>query len=125
MPLEPVDLASLDAYAEKCKKEIARVTKDEVPFWVYKDFQIPDKGRPVKTVLLVLFNRGKVSSLLTKATLVANGNCSLQEGKIAFTPEKGKVPYGLLKKQEGRFFGGKKILIPPGAEEGEGHEGEE
>ena len=126
MPLEPVDLASLDAYALKSKKDVMLITNDEKPFWMYKDFPIQDKGKAVKTVLVVLVNRSKITSLL-KGTLAASGTVSLKEGKISFTPEKGKVPYGLLKKMEARLFGSKKILIPTGAdvEEGEGEDEDE
>ena len=116
MPLEPVDLTSLDAYSEKCKREVARITKDGMPFWLYKDFSIDSRGTPVKTILVVLQNRSKISSLLLKAKLVSSGTCALEDGKIGFSPEHGKVPYGLLKKQEARFFGTKKILIPSGAD---------
>jgi hypothetical protein len=120
MPLEPADLKSLEAYSEKCKQDVNRVTKDGTPFWVYKDFPILDKGKSVKTVLVVLQNRTKVSTQLLSAKLVSTGHCTLQDGKVSFAPEKGKVPYGLLKKQEIRFFGTKKIVIPPGAENDEG-----
>jgi hypothetical protein len=53
MPLEPTDLATLDAYAEKCKKDVALISaSDDKPFWIYKDFPIQDKGKPVQNHLV-------------------------------------------------------------------------
>lgn len=117
MPLKDVDVKTFDAYKKAIRSDVSRITASgKTKFWVYKDVEIPDlKGKKQKIVAFtVLVDDAGVRTFLKGKKLVCAGTCKLEEGKVAFEPIKGKVPYNQLKTAIPLFLG-KLLYIPPTA----------
>jgi hypothetical protein len=104
MPLKDVDLKTFEAYKSAVHKDGGRIGNEtNTRFWVYKDVELPLEKTPAKKQKVAAFialvdNKGvKANSALKGKSLLCLGHCNLAEGKVAFEPLKGKVPYKSLR----------------------------
>lgn len=121
MQLKPHELQTLEAF-KKASRANAGQVKDNTPFCIFSDVQLPDASKKLHILkpFLVVGSQAQVilpmlKDLKGNKKLLASGHCSLQSGKLSFVAKTGKVDYGLLKTQATVFKDllGKEILIPP------------
>lgn len=121
MQLKPQELQTLEAF-KKASRVAASQVKDDAPFCIFSDVQLPDSSNKLHVLkpFLVVGSKAQVilpmlKDLKGNKKLLASGLCSLQSGKLSLVAKSGKVDYGLLKSQAAHFkdFLGKEILIPP------------
>jgi hypothetical protein len=122
VPLKEADLKTFEAYKKAVRQDVTKITNNgKTKFWVYKDVELPLEKTPAKKqkiagfIALVDAKGIRASAALKGKRLVCLGDCSLEENKVAFTSEKGKVPYNLLKVSVPLFLG-KYVHIPAGAD---------
>jgi hypothetical protein len=129
MKLKPEDLHTFEAYKKAIRAAAAQI-KDNTPFCVYSEVQMPDAHQKLHVLkpFLVLGSPLNVITPLLKdlhgsKKPVCGGVCSLKDGKISLTAQKGKVEYAVFKSHATVFkeLLGKDILIPaasgaPGAQ---------
>ena len=117
MPLKDVDLKTFEAYKKAIRQDVTKIgPTTKTKFWVYKDINLPDQqGKPklLKAFVALVDDRG-VRQALRNKKLVCLGTCRLEQGKVAFDPVKGKVPYNTLKVSVPLLLG-KMLFIPPNA----------
>ena len=112
MPLKADDLKSIDTYKKAIKMDAAKINASGgTKFWVYRDVELPSKQK--LPVLLTLIDDTAAKALAKGKPPGCRGTCGLQEGKIAFEPAQGKVPYALLKTSI-PLWTGKPLHIPAG-----------
>lgn len=121
MQMTPHDLQTFEAY-KKAMRTAAGQIKDNTPFCMFSDVQMPDasgKLHTLKPFLVVGSPVNAITPLLKNLhgtkTIACSGLCSLEGGKISLVAKGGKVNYGPLKSQATVFkelLGGKEILIP-------------
>jgi hypothetical protein len=125
MPMKPTDLETFEAYKAAMRAAASHI-KDNTPFCLYSDVQIPDKSKKVHTLkpfLVVGSALNVITPMLADLKggkkFLASGHCSLEKGKISFEALRGKVDYGHIKSQATIFKDvlGKEIHIPSGHEE--------
>jgi hypothetical protein len=120
MSLKAENLQTFEAF-KKANKTAASAIKNNTPFCLYSDVEIPDPPRKPHMVHLFLVV-GSPASAITPLLKnlhggkkpLCDGLCSLEEGKISLTAKSGKLEYGTLKSQAGvlKETLGKDILIP-------------
>jgi hypothetical protein len=123
LPLKDVDLKTFEAYKKAVRLDLPKITTG-TKFWIYKDVELPNSaGKKQKIAsFIALVDDKAIKPLLKGKTLICKGNCGMEDGKVAFEAESGKVPYRLLKTSVPLFLG-KMVHIPANAEEdGEGVE---
>jgi len=120
MPLKAQDLQTFEAY-KKAIRAAASQIKDNTPFCLYSDVEIPDASKKAHTLrpFLVVGSPATAITPLLKdlhggKKLSCSGFCSLESGKISLEAKSGAVNYGLFKSQATIFKDllGKEILIP-------------
>ena len=124
MPLQEADLKSYDAYKKAIRADGSKINdKSQTRFWVFKDVEMPDlKGKPNKIpAFLVLVDDSKTRNFLRGKSLLCAGTCRLEQSRVFFEPEKGKVPFAALKVSVPLLLG-KPLYIPTGHEEDQGTE---
>ena len=99
MPLKTDDLKTVDSYKKALKVDGAKLTPGgKIKFWVYKDVELPTAGgQKQKLPALIVFVDDNAAKTILKKTAICRGVCGLQDGKIAFEPAQGDVPYAHLK----------------------------
>jgi hypothetical protein len=120
MQLKLQDLQTFEAY-KKASRAAASQIKDNTPFCIFSDVQLPDSSKKVhllRPFLVVGSPANAITPLLknlhgTKKP-ICGGLCSLQGGKIYLVAKSGAVNYGPFKTQASLFreLLGKEILIP-------------
>ena len=116
MPLKADDLKTVENYKKAMKQEVTRITAaGNTKFWVYRDVELPTAsgGKQKLPALLALVDDTAVKPLLKGKQPLCRGVCGIQEGKIAFAPAQGKVPYNLLKTSVPLLLG-KMVHMPSG-----------
>jgi hypothetical protein len=116
--LKAPDLETFEAF-KKASRAAAMQIKDNTPFCMYLDVQLPDaSGKPhvLKPFLVVGSPINVITPLLKdlKGTkkFLCSGVCSLEQGKINLVAHKGKLDHGLLKSRAPIFkdLFGKEVL---------------
>ena len=125
MPLKAQDLQTFEAY-KKAIRAAASQIKDNTPFCLYSDVEIPDASKKAHTLrpFLVVGSPANAITPMLKdlhggKKLSCSGFCSMESGKISLEAKSGSVNYGLFKSQATIFKDllGKEILIPaPGGD---------
>ena len=125
MPLKAQDLQTFEAY-KKAIRAAASQIKDNTPFCLYSDVEIPDASKKAHTLrpFLVVGSPANAITPMLKdlhggKKLSCSGFCSMESGKISLEAKSGSVNYGLFKSQATVFKDllGKEILIPaPGGD---------
>jgi len=120
MNLKPEDLKTYEAYRKAIRAAAAQI-KDNTPFCLLSEVQMPDAhqklhvlkpflalGSPINVIVPML------KELHGSKKPLCSGMCSLKDGKISLTAQKGKVEYGVLKSHASLFkeLLGKEILFP-------------
>lgn len=116
MPLKADDLKTVENYKKAMKLEATRINAaGNVKFWVYRDVELPTAGgsKQKLPVLITLIDDNAVKPLLKGKQAFCRGVCGLREGKIAFDPAQGKVPYALMAKSVPLLLG-KMVHMPSG-----------
>jgi len=120
MPLKAQDLQTFEAY-KKAIRAAASQIKDNTPFCLYSDVEIPDASKKAHTLrpFLVVGSPATAITPMLKdlhggKKPLCGGLCSLEEGKISLTAKSGKLEYGTLKSQATvlKELLGKEILFP-------------
>jgi len=120
MPLKAQDLQTFEAY-KKAIRAAASQIKDNTPFCLYSDVEIPDASKKAHTLrpFLVVGSPANAITPLLKdlhggKKPLCSGFCSLESGKISLEAKSGALNYGLFKSQATVFKDllGKEILIP-------------
>src|SRR5437016_1678187 len=117
MPLDAASLKSVESYKRAMKLDAAKfIANGRSKFWLYRDIVLPTAaGKQQKLpVLIALLNNNNLKSVpaLKSKQPICRGVCTLLEGKVAFEPEIGVVPYGKLKLAVPKFIG-KRLHVPP------------
>jgi hypothetical protein len=131
LPLKEVDLKTFEAYKKAIRLDLPKITAGNTKFWIYRDVELPNAaGKKQKIAsFIALVDEKAIKPLLKGKTLICKGTCGLEDGKVSFDAEQGKVPYKLLKASVPLFLG-KMVHIPANVnedaevEDGEGAEGE-
>ena len=117
MALKDTDLKTVESYKKALKSEALKISHDDAKtkFWIYKEFELAtESGKRQKLAPFVVVNDDKaVKPLLKGKTLLCRGFCGLQDGKVSFEPEQGKIPYKSLKMALPGLMG-KQLAIPTG-----------
>jgi hypothetical protein len=130
LPLKEHDLKDTEAYKKASRSDLPKVAGGKAKFWIYKDIELPNPaGKKIKhPAFLALVDDAGIRKKLAGKRIICKGICGMQEGKVAFQPTLGKVPYKQLKASLPPLLG-KAVFIPTGvdeeADEGEGEETEE
>jgi hypothetical protein len=122
LPLKEADLKTFEAYKKAIRQDVTKISAGgKTKFWVYKDIELPLEKTPAKKqkvaafIALVDDTGVRANPALKGKQVVCLGTCNLEEGKVAFEPLKGKVPYRLLKVSVPLFLG-KPMYIPSTAD---------
>jgi hypothetical protein len=120
MQIKPADLETFEAYKKAMRAAAAQI-KDNTPFCLYTDVQLPDSTKKVHTLKPFLVV-GSVMNVITPMLknlkggrkIICSGHCSLEGGKISLEAKTGKLEHGHLKSQAMIFKDvlGKEILFP-------------
>jgi len=120
MPLKAQDLQTFEAYKKAIRASASQI-KDNTPFCLYSDVEIPDaskKSHMLRPFLVVGSPATAITPMLKDLhggrKLSCSGLCSLENGKIRLEAKSGAVNFGLFKSQATVFKDllGKDILIP-------------
>jgi hypothetical protein len=126
MALKDIDLKTVESYKKAMKSEAVKISPGEAKtkFWIYKDLELPTEGGKRQKVapFLALTDDKSIKPLLKGKTLLCRGLCALQDGKVLFEAEQGKVPYKSLKASLPGLLG-KQLAIPPGVNSDEDGDG--
>jgi hypothetical protein len=117
MALKEIDLKTVESYKKAIKSEAVKISQGEAKtkFWIYKDLELPTEGgKRQKVAPFLAFTDDKsIKPLLKGKTLLCRGVCALQDGKVFFEAEQGKIPYKSLKTALPGLLG-KQLAIPAG-----------
>jgi hypothetical protein len=117
MALKDIDLKSVESYKKAMKSEALKISQGDArtKFWIYKDLELPTEGgKRQKLAPFVVVNDDKgIKTLLKGKTLLCRGFCGVNDGKVSFEPEQGKIPYKSLKMALPGLMG-KQLAIPAG-----------
>jgi hypothetical protein len=111
VPLKETDLKDLETYKKALRQDLSKISSGNCKFWIYKDVELAKKKQPN---FLVLVDENPVKKFLTGKKLVCKGLSHMEEGRVAFEAQTGKVPYNQLKTSIPLFLG-KPVYIPANA----------
>jgi len=122
VPLKEADLKDLETYKKAIRLDLSKISSGNCKFWLYKDVELAKKKQPT---FLVLVDDNPLKKFLTGKKLICKGVSHMEDGRVAFEAQTGKVPYNQLKTSIPLFLG-KAVYIPANAPEGPDEEaGEE
>jgi hypothetical protein len=114
MPLKVDDLLTLEAYKKAIKAEATRIASNgATKFWIYRDVELPTAaGKKQKLPLFIaLVDNRAILPLLRGKKLACTGTVGLENGKVAFDPVQGQIPYKQLKTSAPLLLG-KQLHVP-------------
>jgi hypothetical protein len=113
--LKPSDFNTIESYKNAIRQEASRLTSGpRTKFWVYRNVEMLGSNGSKQTVAVffVLGDDRAAQSIIRGKPLICSGMCGLDSGRIFFIPERGIVPFSLLKGSVPALLG-KTLHMPP------------
>ena len=126
MSLKADDLKTVESYKKAIKLDFTKLSaQGNTRFWIYKDIELPTAsgGKQKLPALLALVDDNAVKAVLKGKQPLCSGLSGFKDGEVFFEANRGKVPYGVMKKAVPLLLG--KPLRVPAGEEDSGAEDEE